>query len=169
MTEPIIIAAVADNLVIGIDTKLPWSMPADKNYFHEMVKNHWLLMGRKTYESAAVDGFIPGTFSLVLSGDPGYPVFHGRRISSIEDGLILADNAKQEKLFILGGGDVYRQTIGIAKGMIITEIHTEASGNVFFPEIDLNIWIVEERKNFNRDGENPFDYSFVKYLRSGKS
>lgn len=163
--EKIIVAAVADNLIIGDSDKLPWSMPADKVFFRTAVEGQWLIMGRRTFESAAIEGTIPGTYSLVISRKEDYKVESGQRVSSLEDGIQIAMNAGKDKLFILGGGQIYAQGIEIADRLIITEIHTNPNGDTHFPEIDPEKWREDKRSEFTSDDKNPFDYAFVEYIR----
>jgi len=129
IVKKIIIAAVAKNRVIGSNGKLPWHIPEDLQHFKELTTGYTILIGRKTFES--IGRPLPHRRNVVLSSQtiPGVETF-----SSIDS----AFNAlsKEENVFIIGGGNVFAQTLPLADEMYLTLIDKEYDGNVFFPEYE---------------------------------
>ena len=155
----LLIAAHDPNLVIGNDGKLPWHYSADLKFFKNTTMGHTLLMGRIVFEELN-EKPLPGREAVVLSRKKEYnhvPVYR-----SVEEALSALQKKGIEKLFIIGGGEIYRQTIEIAEELIITEIKKEYDGDTYFPEYRDQIgktWI-----EIWRESHQEFD--FVKYIRS---
>ena len=159
----IIMAAIAKNNVIGKDNNLIWHLPADLRFFKQTTKGHTLIMGRKTFES--LGNPLPHRDSLVVTRNKDYTsdgitVFH-----SLENALAYAEKKGLEKVFILGGGEIYRQSMDIADKMIITEVHEEFDGDTNFPEIDKDTWKEISREEHKADEKNKYDFAFVEYVR----
>jgi len=152
----ILIAAHDPNLVIGKDGKLPWHYPGDMAFFKKQTMGHPLLMGRVVFEELN-EKPLPGREAIVLSKSTSYN--HVPTFSSISKALdYLSD---YEKVFVIGGGEIYRQTIQIADRLIITEIKKEYEGDRYFPEYRDKIgtnW-----REYSRDDQG--DYCFVEYRR----
>ncbi len=162
----IIIAAKSDNHVIGKDGDVPWHMPADLVFFEQTIADGWLLSGRRSYESAQGDFiFKDGCNAIIITRRQDYDAGGFAVANSLKEGIQKAEKEQVEKLYILGGGEIYRQAMDIADRLIITEIHTTLEGDTFFPEIDTRIWEEVQRDDHPRDAENPYDYSFVIWER----
>ncbi|MFO7845374.1 MAG: dihydrofolate reductase [Balneolaceae bacterium] len=151
-----IIAAHDPNLVIGKDGELPWHFSEDLKFFKQTTLGHPLLMGRKVFEEIG-EKPLPGREAVVLSKSKTYknvPVFN-----KLQDAFeYLSD---RDRIFIIGGGKIYRQTIDIADELIITEIHKTYDGDTFFPDYRESIGTVWEE--VKRDDHEKL--SFVKYVR----
>lgn len=123
------IAAMASNRVIGKDNKLPWHFSEDMKFFKKLTTGHTVIMGRKTYES--IGRPLPNRVNFVLSRTqkeyPGVEVFQ-----SIDEAL---KKAKTEKAFIIGGAELYKQTLNRADGIYLTRIDREYEGDAFYPEV----------------------------------
>ena len=159
----IIMAAKARNNVIGKDNDLVWHLPADLKFFKQTTKGHTLIMGRKTFES--LGNPLPHRDSWVVTRNKDY---HAEGITTFHNLLHALDEAENRKLdtiFILGGGEIYRQSIALADKMIITEVHEDFDGDTYFPEIDPDIWLEVSREEHKADEKNRFDYAFVEYVR----
>ena len=153
--ERIIIAAVAENRVIGKDGKIPWHIPEDLQHFKEKTTGHTVVMGRKTFESLP-DSFtpLPDRQNIVLTRSDLSPSDESVKVAnSLEDAW---EEAENEKVFIIGGAGIYRQTMDIADEMILTEIHEEYDGGTYFPDFSEDIW-----KEVSREENDGFD--FVEY------
>lgn len=152
----IIIAAHDPNLVIGKDGKLPWHYSEDLKFFKRTTMGAPLLMGRTVFEELN-EKPLPGRQNVVLSRKKNYE--HVPTFNSIDKAL---DYLKGHgKVFIIGGGEVYRQTIDLADELIITEIKKEHEGDTFFVEYRDDIGI--KWKEIWRE-DHP-EFSFVKYKR----
>lgn len=163
MSKVSIIAAVADNFVIGKSNKLPWHLPADLKHFKALTTGSAVIMGKRTFESLP-NGPLPNRTNIVLSSTYNEGVCEGYfEANSIEDALELCENI--ESVFIIGGGAVYKQTMDVADYMHITWVHADFAGDAFFPKINFEAWEEIERENFEADEKNPTPYSFVTYKK----
>lgn len=157
-----LIAAVAENGVIGDDGEMPWDYPADLERFEETTMGHPVVMGRKTYE-AIVDrlgGPLPGRTNVVLSrGNP--ELADGvRPASSIEEAEAIACHAADGcgPVFVIGGATVFEAFLPRARRLLLTEIHASYEGDTYFPEWDRTAW-----REVDRERRDEFD--FVEYVR----
>jgi dihydrofolate reductase len=155
----ILIAAHDPNLVIGKDGELPWHYPEDLKFFKRTTMGCPLLMGRVVFEELN-EKPLPGRENVVLSRSREYD--HVPTFSTIDDALkYLGDH---DKVFVIGGGKIYEQLIGLADQLIITEIKEEFEGDTTFPEYRDDIHSVW--KETWRENHEEFD--FVKYERIPK-
>ena len=157
MQEIIIIAAVAENGVIGKDNKMPWDIKGNLAHFKEMTMGYPCIMGRKTWESLPKKP-LPGRLNIVISKTMTEDNAPGRLsvkvCKSLTDAVELC--AGHEKIFICGGVSVYREAMAIAHRIELTVIHKQYEGDVFFPEINPSAW--------NKTGSIDFDgFSFISY------
>jgi dihydrofolate reductase len=123
-----------------------------------------LIAGRKIFE--LIQGrevFHEGVEGIVISRQKDYQSPTVRVAHSIEKSFQLAEQKKVPKIYILGGGEIYQQTIALADRLIITEIHADFEGDTFFPDIDKSRWQEVSRSARKKDAVNPYDYSFVVY------
>ena len=154
-----LIAAVAKNNCIGKNNKIPWNIPEDFQYFKKTTLGKTCLMGQATFES--ILGYLgkplPGRQTVVLTLDKNFKAPEGVRIFySLDEAW---EKLKDEDVFICGGASIYRQTINRADVLYITIVDQEPDGDVFFPEIDKNIWKESWREDHN-------GFSFVKYIKN---
>lgn len=163
--EKIIVAAKSTNNVIGLNDDLAWSMPADLEHYHNMVRGHWAIVGRTTYESTYEP--VPVERMIIITRNSSYTPKDKNDVAvlSINAALDYAQKHGKDKVFILGGGNIYQQFMNIADEMVITEVKTVVDGDTFFPEIDFDIWKEVRREQHLADAANPFDYNFVFYER----
>jgi dihydrofolate reductase len=158
----ILIAAVAKNGIIGKDNKLIWKLSADLKRFKNLTSENYILMGRKTFDSLGKP--LPNRTHLIISRNPDFEAPDGHyAFSTIEEAFIFCKKIGVEKLFIIGGGQIYEKTINLADQLEITEVDTSPDGDTFFPEIDLSIWEETFREEFKADEKNQFDYAFVRF------
>lgn len=134
-----LIAAVARNGAIGRHQQLLWRLPEDMRYFRETTSGKTVIMGRKTWESLPpAYRPLPNRRNIVLSRNPAYLPCGGDLACSIEGALRLADDASE--VFIIGGEELYRQTMPLATRLYITEVAEECAGDAFFPEVAPGEW-----------------------------
>lgn len=158
----ILIAAKAKNRVIGRDNQLIWTLPSDLKRFKNLTTGNHLLMGRKTYES--IGRPLPNRTHLILSRNPEFQAPEGHySFKKIEDAIIFCNKIGVEKLFIIGGGQIYQETISFCDQLEITEVNAELEGDAYFPEIDSKIWKEAGREDFQADEKNEYPFSFVTY------
>lgn len=151
----IIVAAVAENLVIGKGGRLPWHVSDDLKRFKELTTGYTILMGRKTFDS--LGRLLPDRRHVVLSSKPieGVETF-----KTIEDALAACRNDK--KVFVIGGGQIYRQLLDKADALYLTLIDEEIDGDTLFPPYkDLLKSSFKEVKRERREGFQFVDYERV--------
>ena len=159
--ELTIIAAVSINNVIGNNNKLIWKLSNDLKRFKNLTTNHSVIMGRKTFES--LPNPLPDRNNIVITRDTNYSKPNIQVCSSIENAINLTKTDTQP--FIIGGGEIYSQTINIVDKIELTRVHEEFDGDAYFPEIPLDIFELINEENYNSDLENEFDYSYLTYKK----
>ncbi len=152
-----LIAAIASgNRALGKDNKLIYHIHEDLQRFKKLTSGHPVIMGRKTFESILkqLGKPLPNRINVVITRDPKYAAPEGVEIfTSVDDALRLHYN---EEVMVIGGGEIFRQTIDRATTLHITEVDQTIEGDVYFPRIDPTIWKETERENHK-------GYSFVMY------
>jgi dihydrofolate reductase len=152
-----LVAAVADNGVIGNDRDIPWRIPADFAHFKALTLGHVLVMGRATYES--IGRPLPGRTTIVLTGDPAWTADGVLVAGSIDEALELAAGIDTE-VFVAGGAGVYAQTLDRADAQVLTEVHLSPDGDTRYPAFDRSSW-VEHRREPHPDAEIPHEFVWL--------
>jgi dihydrofolate reductase len=160
MTMLTLIVARARNGVIGRDNQLPWRLPEDLAFFKRTTMGAPIVMGRKTHES--IRRVLPGRRNIVVSRDP-QRVFPGcDTVSRLEDAIALGQTDGAPEVFLIGGAQLYREGIALARKLIITEIDADFVGDVVFDAPDPSVWKEVSREAHAGDS---FGYAFVTYSR----
>ena len=158
------IVAVSTNNAIGVDNDLPWHMPADLKFFKETTLGHYVVMGRKSFES--VGRPLPGRTNIVVTRNKLFYNSGVVTVHSIPDAILLAQQAGQEELFIIGGSNIYKQTIDLWDRLYLTKVHTEIEkATAFFPDLDMNKWQLTAESAHKANDNNAYDYTFCTYER----
>ena len=158
-----LIAALADNGVIGIGNRLPWHLPADLARFKRLTMGHHLILGRKTFDS--IGRALPGRHMLVLSrGRPRLPdgVEHA---PGLEAALERARHAGDDEAFVAGGAEIYRLALPLADRLYLTRVHAEVEGDVWFPEVSWQDWQHVETKDHPTDDRHASALTFQVWQR----
>lgn len=162
MQRIILIAAMSENRVIGRDNEVPWYMPADLEHFRRVTAGYPFIMGRMSYLSK--DRLLSSDRSIILTHHTTDNLCKCcQKAESLGEALSILSDA--EKIFILGGGQIFRQSLAIADYMYLTIIHTRVDGDTYFPEFDSARWKVIKESHHSSDILNPFDYTFREYSR----
>ena len=132
-----IIVAVSEDLGIGKDNELLWHISEDLKRFKRLTWGNAVIMGKKTWESLPRKP-LPGRKNIVLTDNPKELIENSVTAYSIDDALNKC--ASDEEIFIIGGGSIYRQFMPVADRLYITHVHKKAPADIYFPEIDMNIW-----------------------------
>ena len=127
--ELILIAAMASNRVIGRGNTIPWNVPGEQTRFKEITMGHSLIMGRKTWESIGKP--LPGRCNIVVTRNPEFRAPGAEVVHSLEEGLTLTE--ADEKIFVIGGSQLFRLSLEQADTLILTELEQEFAGDAFFP------------------------------------
>ncbi len=152
-----IIAAMADNRVIGIDNSLPWNLPADMKWFRQQTMNKPVLMGRKTFDSIGKP--LPKRRNIVISRDIALEIEGCEVVGTIDEALNLC--ADENEVMIIGGASFYEQMLPRANRLYLTLVHADIAGDAWFPELDFEHWREIQRTDHRADESNAFDVSFV--------
>ena len=155
------IAAVADDRVIGKDNDLIWHLPADLQFFKSTTKGHHIIMGRKTFES--LNKPLPYRTNIVVTRQSDYNVEGALVVGSLKEAIQSVQN--DEEPFIVGGAEIYRQGMEIADRIYITRVHGEFDGDTHFPEISESEWTVVKKEFRPKDERNAYDMTFYTYER----
>ncbi len=157
-----IIVAIAENYAIGKDNDLLWHISDDLKRFKQLTKNHFVVMGKRTYFSLPTRP-LPHRTNMVITDVAGEQIDSCLMAYSIEDAIEKMDTEKEN--FIIGGGSIYRQFMPFAQKLYITRVHKDFEADTFFPEISPGEWILTESRLVDDDPQNNFTYSFEIYLK----
>ncbi len=141
---------MARNRVIGAGNKLPWHLPSDLKRFKALTMGHYIIMGRKTFES--IGRILPGRTTVVISRNSGFRF----------DGVLVADSfvkalalaANDSEVFVIGGEQIFREALRIADRILLTEIHRDFEGDVLFPELPAAEWMESAREELHDDASD---------------
>jgi len=153
---------MAANRVIGRNNALPWHLPADLKRFKTLTTGHPVVMGRKTYESIGKP--LPGRRNLVISRNAGYRAPGCEVVHSLNAALAACRGASD--IFIIGGAELYRESLPRAQRLEFTEIHAEFEGDAIFPGFSPAQWHEAGREIHGTEAGSPFRYDFVRYERA---
>jgi dihydrofolate reductase len=161
-----IIVAAGSNNAIGKNNSLIWHIPADMKFFKEKTTGHCIITGRKNYESIP-EKFrpLPNRTNIIITRQRDYKAPGTIITGSIEEALEKAKAFGDEEIFIIGGGDIFRQSLHLVDTIYLTEIRQAFDADVFFPELDKNLWKEVSRVKGPKDEKNKYDYFFVTYKR----
>lgn len=156
-----IIVAMDKNNVIGYKNDMPWHLPRDLQFFKEKTTGHTIVMGRKTFQS--LGRVLPKRKHVVLTkSDERFPE-EVEVVHDIQDVIELGQ--KNEEIFIIGGGNVYKQLLPYADRLYVTRIDEAFTGDVYFPQIPLDEFVEVSKEKGLKDEKNPYDYYFIQYER----
>lgn len=158
----IVIAAAAENNALGKDNELVWHLPDDFKRFKALTTGHYIIMGRKTFESFPKP--LPNRIHIIVTRQQDYTVPENCIVvNSIKEALKLCPPS--EDTYIIGGGEIYRQALPIADKIELTRVHTTVEADTFFPEIPFEDWTLEREEFHPSDEKHPFSFSFLTYLK----
>jgi len=158
-----LIAAVGENNELGKGNDLVWRLPNDQKFFRDTTLGHPIIMGRKTFES--LGRALPKRRNVIITRNKDYKAEGAEVVSSLEEALDLVRDEKEE-VFVIGGEEIFRQSMQIADRLYITHIDAEDPGaDTFFPEIIPVVWNEISRDERKKDAEHPFDYVISIYER----
>jgi len=153
-----LIAAVSENGVIGHENRLPWKLSSDLKRFKYFTKGKAVIMGRKTFESIGEP--LPERINMILSRKSDYKPSKTLVFPGISEALNFAADNGLDEVFVIGGADVYEQTIGLADRVYLTRVHTKVDGDAHFPEIDMEEWDIVDEEHVPKDDKNQYDSTF---------
>ncbi|MBK0370654.1 dihydrofolate reductase [Flavobacterium agrisoli] len=158
----ILIAAIAENNTLGKDNQLVWHLPNDFKRFKELTSNHYIIMGRKTFESFPKP--LPNRTHVIITRQSDYKAAGCIVADSIENAIALCP--KTGDIFVIGGGEIYNLAMPFADVIEITRVHEKFEGDAFFPEINPNEWLLVESEPNSKDEKHAYDYTYETYVRA---
>ncbi|HUM46736.1 MAG TPA: dihydrofolate reductase [Chitinophagales bacterium] len=153
-----LIVAAAENNVIGKDGQLPWHLPADMKYFKQTTAGHTVIMGRGTFESLGKP--LPGRTNIVITRQQQYKAQGCTIVSNIADAISYAKENGTAETFIIGGGEVFRQSMSLADRIYLTRIFHSFDGDTFFPELNTDDWKMVSEERHQPDERNKYAFAF---------
>lgn len=161
------IVAMTPNRVIGADNQIPWYLPADLKYFKKITSGHPVIMGRKCFES--IGRPLPNRTNVVLSQNPFFIATGIVRALNPEEALLdarlAAEEASVDKIFIIGGAEIYKLFWEQTQLLYLTEVHTDVEGDVYFPEVLDTEWKIISSEHHEADEKNEFAATYKIYKR----
>jgi dihydrofolate reductase len=159
----ILIAAVAKNWAIGKNNTMLWHLPNDFKHFKNKTSNHIIVMGRKTFES--LPGVLPNRKHIIITRNQNYKVPENCIIANSLEQII--NEYGHEILYIIGGGEIYKQAIPYANKIELTVVNTSFyDADAYFPEINLKEWNIINSEKHKADDKHIFDYEFITLLKA---
>ncbi|HSI76822.1 MAG TPA: dihydrofolate reductase [Lunatimonas sp.] len=160
-----IIVAKATNNAIGVNNNLPWHLPSDLKHFKQTTSGHHVIMGRKTFESLGKP--LPGRTHIILTRNESFRAPKGHYVvHSLEEAFDIGKSKNLDKIFILGGAEIYGMALPFTDELIITEVHANPEADTFFPPIDPDQWVEKSRERIDKKNTaDEFDLDFVVYHR----
>jgi len=154
-----LIVAYSTNRTIGRDNTLPWRLPGDLAHFKRTTMGCPVIMGRKTWESLGRP--LPGRRNIVITRQTGYQATGAEIATSLAQALEMTRDLTE--VFVIGGAQIYAESLSVASRIVATEVHAQIPGDVFFPELDSNTW--QETSRSQQPAENGLSYDLVEYRR----
>ncbi len=156
-----LIAALAQNNVIGYQDGMPWHMPADLKHFQQATLHKPIIMGRKSYDS--LGKALPNRRNIVITRNTDLKLNDAEVVNSLQLGLALISDVPE--VMIGGGAMIYQQALDIATDMNLTFIDAKLPGDTFFPEWEPSQWQEVSRESHLADDRNPYNYDFVYFKK----
>lgn len=160
-----IVVAMGEKNEIGFENQLLWHLPKDLKHFKDLTSGHPIIMGRKTYESIGKP--LPNRTNIVVS----------RKKDWFEEGILIVGSLKEaikfakkidEEVFVIGGGNIYGQTMDIVDKLEVTLVKADLEADTFFPKIDEKIWKKTNEICHEKDEKNGYDFCFQTFERIKK-
>jgi dihydrofolate reductase len=161
------IVAVGQQNEIGANNDLLWRLPLDLQHFKDITWGHHVLMGRKSYE-ALPPKFRPlaGRVNIIVSRDPSLKIEGCKTVTTIEEGVAFARECGEQELMILGGGEIYKQTMPILDTIYLTRVHGSfPHADTHFPAIDEQVWEAVSTEAHAADEKHKYAFDFIEYRR----
>ncbi len=156
-----LVAAMAENRVIGRSGGLPWHLPKDLQFFKKLTVDHTVIMGRKTF--AEVKHPLANRRNVVVTHNPGFRPHGVTVVPSLDEALALG--ATEDEVFVIGGGEIYRLALPRADRIYLTVVHAVVEGDTYFPGFEGAAWVLESEERHEADAKNAYPFTFRRYSR----
>lgn len=159
-----LIVAMDEERGIGKDGQLPWHLSTDLQHFKRVTMGHHLIMGRKTYQS--IGKKLPGRTMIVLTRNREFPSDGYLLAHSLPEALTIAEDRGEEEVFVIGGASLFQEALPLADQLYLTRVHAVVEADTFFPNLDLDSWILASERHIEADAINQYPFTIRHYLRS---
>ncbi len=156
-----LVAAAGNHNVIGGDNKLLWKMPTDMKFFRDLTSGHSVIMGRKTYQSFGKP--LKNRRNIVITRDKDLTIEGCEVVNSLEEALKLVEG--ETEVFIIGGANIYAQSMAVANKIYLTRIFGDFEGDAYFPEVYQKDWLQTKVSEYPADEKNPYPFAFLEYIK----
>jgi dihydrofolate reductase len=156
-----LIAAAAENNALGKDNDLLWHLPEDFKRFKQITSGHYIIMGRKTFESFPKP--LPNRTHIIITRQKEYLADGCLVVHSLEEALEISP--QNEEVFIIGGAQIYKQALPFADKIDLTRVHIELDADAFFPEFNTSEWNLVFSEKHVKDEKHQFDFTFETYIK----
>ncbi len=153
-----LVVAASTNNAIGKNNQLLWHLPNDLRFFKNTTWGAVVIMGRKTYES--VNKPLPGRVNIVITTQENWNSENVIKANSLDEAIAKAKETNCKEIFIIGGGQIYKESMDIADRIYLTRVHTIIEGDTFFPELNSSNWELQSSEDFTSDEKHAYPYSF---------
>jgi dihydrofolate reductase len=157
-----LIAAMSENRVIGREGGLPWHLPDDMKFFMRTTRGHYVVMGRKTWESMA--GALKDRTNIIITRRKDYSAEGAMVVHSLDEALRRSP-VETEEVFVVGGEAIFAEAMPIAQRMYLTHVHAEVKGDAHFPAFDERRWRVEKEVHHPADERHSYSFTIRQYER----
>lgn len=158
-----IVVAVSDNNVIGKNNQLLWRLPNDMKFFKNTTWGMPVIMGRKTFES--LGQALKGRTNIVVSRQPNYKAENATVVETLEAAMEVAAATDAREAFVIGGGEIYRQSLPLVHRLYLTRVQVNLDGDAFFPEFEETNWELLSQIAFEADEQHAYPYRFEVWQR----
>lgn len=155
------VAAAAENNALGKNNDLLWHLPDDFKRFKQITSGHYIIMGRKTFESFPKP--LPNRTHVVITRQKNYNPEGCIIVDSIEKAIEVCP--KEEDVFIIGGGEIYNLAMAFTDSIELTRVHESFEADTFFPEIDLKQWKLTSEEYHPKDEKHKFDFTYQTFIK----
>ena len=157
------IVAASENNIIGVNNGLPWKLSNDFKYFKNKTWAMPVIMGRNTFESMEKD--LPGRINIVVTTRTDWHPKGAFICHTVDDAISKAKESEAKEIFIIGGGEIFKETINMVDRIYLTRVHTTVEGDTSYPEIDKSLWKLVSAEDHPADNKNNYPYTFEVWER----
>lgn len=159
-----LLVAADENNVIGLNNQLPWHLPADLKYFKNQTWGLPVVMGRKTFESIGKP--LAGRTNIVITRNAAWAFENVAVAHTLQEALTIGQQAGANEIFVIGGAEVFKSALPIARRIYLTRIHHHFDGDVYFPEFSKTDWQLVTHHTHQPDEKNKYAYTFEVWERT---
>jgi dihydrofolate reductase len=161
----VVIAAAAENNALGKDNDLLWHLPDDFKRFKALTSNHYIIMGRKTFESFPKP--LPNRTHVIITRQKNFAVENCIVVHNLKQALAACPTG--EDVFIIGGGEIYKQSMEIADTIELTRVHTTLEADTYFPEINPYEWTLLHEEFHPKDEKHLYAFTYQTFVKKQSS